>query len=101
MDDVMIETVDLHRSYRIGKKSIEVLHGIDLRIHAGERVFLCGPSGAGKTTLLYTLAGLERPEKGQVRIAGTDLYGLGRKQQAGFATAASATCFKTTICCPS
>src|SRR3954454_12376989 len=84
MGDAMIETVDLHRSYRIGKKSIEVLHGIDLRIEAGERVFLCGPSGAGKTTLLYTLAGLERPEQGQVRIAGTDLYALSRKRQAKF-----------------
>jgi ABC-type lipoprotein export system ATPase subunit len=83
-DDVMIETVDLHRSYRIGKKSIEVLHGIDLRIRKGERVFLCGPSGAGKTTLLYTLAGLERPEKGSVHIAGHDLYGMGRKEQARF-----------------
>lgn len=84
MPDVMIETIDLHRSYRIGKKSIEVLHGIDLRIERGERVFLCGPSGAGKTTLLYTLAGLETPEKGSVRIDGTDLYALGRKQQASF-----------------
>ncbi len=80
----MIETIDLHRSYRIGAKSIEVLHGIDLKIERGERVFLCGPSGAGKTTLLYTLAGLEHPEKGTVRIAGTDLYRLGRKEQARF-----------------
>ncbi len=84
MREVMIETVDLHRGYRIGKKSIEVLHGIDLRIHRGERVFLCGPSGAGKTTLLYTLAGLERPEKGSVRIHGADLYAMGRKEQARF-----------------
>jgi len=84
MNDVMIETIDLHRSYRIGKKSIEVLHGIDLNIHRGEKVFLCGPSGAGKTTLLYTLAGLEQPEKGQVHIAGTDLYALGRREQARF-----------------
>ena len=83
-DDVMIETVDLHRSYRIGNKSIEVLHGIDLSIHRGERVFLCGPSGAGKTTLLYTLAGLERPERGSVHIHGADLYAMGRKQQAHF-----------------
>ena len=83
-DDVMIETVDLHRGYRIGKKSIEVLHGIELRIHRGERVFLCGPSGAGKTTLLYTLAGLEHPEKGSVHIDGTDLYSLGRREQARF-----------------
>jgi ABC-type lipoprotein export system ATPase subunit len=80
----MIETTNLHRSYRIGKKSIEVLHGIDLQIRKGEKVFLCGPSGAGKTTLLYTLAGLERPEQGSVHIAGTDIYQLGRKQQAAF-----------------
>ncbi|MGD7652944.1 MAG: ATP-binding cassette domain-containing protein, partial [Verrucomicrobiales bacterium] len=84
MSEVMIETVDLHRSYRIGKKSIEVLHGIDLCIRRGERVFLCGPSGAGKTTLLYTLAGLERPEKGSVRIHEKDLYAMGRKEQARF-----------------
>jgi ABC-type lipoprotein export system ATPase subunit len=80
----MIETRDLHRSYRIGKKSIEVLHGVNLRIAKGEKVFLCGPSGAGKTTLLYTLAGLERPEQGSVHIAGTDIYSLGRKAQAKF-----------------
>jgi ABC-type lipoprotein export system ATPase subunit len=84
MSEVMIETVDLHRSYRIGRKSIEVLHGIDLQIRKGEKVFLCGPSGAGKTTLLYTLAGLEHPEKGRVRIDGTDLYAMGRKEQSRF-----------------
>ncbi len=80
----MIETKDLHRSYRIGKKSIEVLRGINLCISKGEKVFLCGPSGAGKTTLLYTLAGLERPEQGSVHVAGIDLYALGRKEQASF-----------------
>lgn len=80
----MIEARNLHRSYRIGKKSIEVLHGIDLSIEACERVFLCGPSGAGKTTLLYTLAGLERPQQGTVRIDGTDLYGLSPRKQSAF-----------------
>jgi ABC-type lipoprotein export system ATPase subunit len=84
VSEAMIETWDLHRSYRIGKKSIEVLHGVNLSIAKGEKVFLCGPSGAGKTTLLYTLAGLESPERGIVRIAGTDLYSLGRKAQAKF-----------------
>ena len=84
MGDVMIETRDLHRGYRIGKKAIEVLHGIDLLIHRGERVFLCGPSGAGKTTLLYTLAGLERPERGSVHIHGVDIYTMGRREQARF-----------------
>ena len=84
VSEPMIETIDLHRSYQIGKKSVEVLHGIDLSIRRGERVFLCGPSGAGKTTLLYTLAGLERPERGSVKIHGEDLYVMGRKQQARF-----------------
>ena len=84
MSELMIETSDLHRSYRIGRKSIEVLHGIDLQIQQGERVFLCGPSGAGKTTLLYTLAGLEHPERGRVCIDGKDLYAMGRREQARF-----------------
>jgi ABC-type lipoprotein export system ATPase subunit len=87
MSDTVIETKNLHRSYRIGRKSIEVLHGIDLSIRRGEKVFLCGPSGAGKTTLLYTLAGLERPEQGTVKIDGIDLYALGRKEQARFRNA--------------
>jgi ABC-type lipoprotein export system ATPase subunit len=82
--EVTIEAVDVHRSYRIGSKTIEVLHGIDLTIERGESVFLCGPSGAGKTTLMYTLAGLERPEQGVVRINGEDLYQMSRAQQARF-----------------
>ena len=83
----MIEAHNLHRSYQIGKKRIEVLHGIELSIVKGERVFLCGPSGAGKTTLLYTLPGLERPQQGSISIAGTDLYALNPKKQAAFRNA--------------
>ena len=72
----MITAANLHRSYSIGKKSIEILHGVDLHIAAGEKMFLCGPSGAGKTTLMYTLAGLETPQEGKVTIDGTDIYAL-------------------------
>jgi putative ABC transport system ATP-binding protein/lipoprotein-releasing system ATP-binding protein len=84
LQEAIIQTSDLHRSYRIGRRLVEVLHGIDLTIHRGEKVFLCGPSGAGKTTLLYTLAGLERPERGTVLIDGTNLYALPRRRQAEF-----------------
>jgi predicted ABC-type transport system involved in lysophospholipase L1 biosynthesis ATPase subunit len=65
---------DLHRSFRIGPRRIEVLRGISMEVAYGEAVFLCGASGAGKTTLLYTLAGLERPESGTVEFEGRQLY---------------------------
>lgn len=80
----MITATNLHRSYTIGKKSIEILHGVDLHISEGEKVFLCGPSGAGKTTLMYTLAGLETPQAGTVHIAGTELYALSATKRAEF-----------------
>ena len=80
----MIIANNLHRSYTIAKKSIEVLHGLSLQIKRGEKVFLCGPSGAGKTTLMYTLAGLEVPQEGSVVIDGTDIYALNMKKRALF-----------------
>ena len=78
----MIRAKQVHRSYHLGKKEIEVLKGIDLEIKAGEKVFLCGPSGAGKTTLMYTLAGLESPKKGQVYIGDVDFYNMSSSHQA-------------------
>ncbi|MBQ1961414.1 MAG: ABC transporter ATP-binding protein [Akkermansia sp.] len=80
----MITASNLHRSYNIGHNTIEVLHGLDLHINRGEKVFLCGPSGAGKTTLMYTLAGLEQPQQGKVLIDGTDIYALNLKKRALF-----------------
>lgn len=78
----MIEAQQVHRSYTLAKKEIEVLKGIDLKIEKGEKIFLCGPSGAGKTTLMYTLAGLEEPHKGKVFIEGVDFYNLSSGNQA-------------------
>lgn len=80
----MIKADNLHRSYSIGKKQVEVLHGLDLHIRRGERVFLCGPSGAGKTTLMYTLAGLEKPQQGRVMVHGEDIYALSLRNRAMF-----------------
>lgn len=81
MNEVIITARNLHRGYKVGKKAVEVLKGIDLEILQGEKVFLCGPSGAGKTTLMYTLAGLEQPDQGEVLIADQDLYTLSKKKQ--------------------
>jgi predicted ABC-type transport system involved in lysophospholipase L1 biosynthesis ATPase subunit len=82
---------DLRRSFQIGRRRIEVLRGVSLEVQHGESIFLCGASGAGKTTLLYTLAGLERPESGEVEFEGQKLYRGGesalaklRNQKMGF-----------------
>jgi putative ABC transport system ATP-binding protein/lipoprotein-releasing system ATP-binding protein len=73
---------NLYRSFKIGSRKVEVLRGINLEINKGESVFLCGASGAGKTTLLYTLAGLERPESGEVMFENHRLYVSGAAQDA-------------------
>ncbi|ALJ56789.1 Lipoprotein-releasing system ATP-binding protein LolD [Candidatus Xiphinematobacter sp. Idaho Grape] len=71
---VQVEAVKLCQSFRVGEECVEVLNGVDLQISCGETVFICGTSGVGKTTLLYALAGLERPESGQVLFEGVSLY---------------------------
>lgn len=67
---------NLYRSFKMGDRTIEVLRDISIEIPAGDSVFLCGASGAGKSTLLYTLAGLERPERGEVYFEDTSLYAI-------------------------
>ena len=82
IDQPQLSATDVHRSFKIGSRKIEVLRGISLEVHRGEAVFLCGVSGAGKTTLLYTLAGLERPEAGEVTFEGHKLYRNGASADA-------------------
>ncbi len=62
----------------MGDKTVPVLRGLSLKIVGGERAFLTGSSGAGKTTLLYTLAGLEAPDAGEVKLGEKSLYALSR-----------------------
>ena len=61
---------NLHKTYQRGPEKIDVLHGIDLAIDAGDFVALMGPSGSGKTTLLNLIGGLDSPTAGEIEVGG-------------------------------
>jgi branched-chain amino acid transport system ATP-binding protein len=69
----LLEVRDLHAAYEDG---VEVLHGIDLTVEAGEFVTLIGANGAGKTTTLRAITGLLRSRSGSIRLDGKDIVGL-------------------------
>jgi lipoprotein-releasing system ATP-binding protein len=73
---LLLEAHDLHKSYNIGRRTLEVLCGVSLTVARSEFLALRGASGAGKSTLLHLLGGLDTPNQGIIRFAGQDLAGL-------------------------
>ena len=77
MSTPLITLAGARKSYNIGEPSeIEVLHGIDLHLEAGEFAALVGPSGSGKSTLLNILGLLERLTAGSYELQGQEVAGL-------------------------
>jgi len=64
------------RNLRAGYGNVEVLHGLDFEVRAGECVALVGANGAGKTTTLKTVCGLIRPRSGEIEFEGRRIDGL-------------------------
>ena len=62
----VLGAVGLRKLYPSGDQTLEVLRGVDLAVHAGESVSIRGESGSGKSTLLNILAGLDRPDGGEL-----------------------------------
>lgn len=79
-------TLDV-RALTAGYGRLEVLHGLDLTVGAGELVAVLGANGAGKTTLLRTLSGLLRPTGGSVQLDGRELGGVPADKVAGLGLA--------------
>jgi ABC-type lipoprotein export system ATPase subunit len=75
-----LEASEVHKSYRIGKKIIPVLNGVNLKVKKGAWIALLGASGSGKTTLLNMLGTLEQPCKGRIVCDGIDYASFGSKQ---------------------
>src|SRR4051794_15655391 len=78
---VMIDVVDVRKSYRSGDRSVEALRGVSCRIPRGRFAFIVGPSGSGKSTLLYLLGALDRPTSGTIRVEGQDLTAMSESEQ--------------------
>ena len=82
MSDSLLFAKGIHKTYILGKRSLEVLRGIDLEVQHGDFLALRGASGAGKSTLLHLLGGLDTPNEGEVRLGGRNLADLSRRELA-------------------
>ena len=82
MNDPLLSARDIHKTYILGKRSLEVLCGVDLELRRGDFLALRGASGAGKSTLLHLLGGLDVPTRGEIRLAGRNLATLSGQELA-------------------
>ena len=73
MSENLLSARGLKKSYAIGKRTLEVLRGVDVEIPRGDFLALRGASGAGKSTLLHLIGGLDTPNAGEIFFAGENL----------------------------
>ena len=70
MTKTIVRVENVVKRYRKGREAVEVLHGLSLDVGGGEFCALMGPSGSGKTTLLNLIGGLDKPDSGEIDVAG-------------------------------
>lgn len=80
----MIQVKDLYKIYKVGTNKVYALNGVDFTMYKGEFCAIVGPSGSGKSTLLNMLAGLEKPSKGEIVIAGKHMEKMNENQLVSF-----------------
>ena len=72
------------KAFPAGDGTVEVLHGIDFEVPAGELTMLVGPSGCGKTTLISIIAGILTPTSGEVEICGSAITQMSDAEKVAF-----------------
>lgn len=93
--DARIELEGATKTYRIGDVEVTALDGIDLVVEGAAFIVILGPSGSGKTTLLNLVGGLDSPSAGTVRVDGSDLASLSRRQRSEFRRRSVSFIFQT------
>lgn len=84
LTEPLIKTDQLTKLYGSGSSVIRALDGVDLTIHPGEFVAVIGASGSGKSTLMNMLGGLDKPDQGDIAIAGRSLSQMSKRALAYF-----------------
>jgi len=89
--ETIISCQNIYKRFTEGKLDVEVLKGVTLDIHAGEKIAIVGSSGSGKSTLLHILGGLDLATEGKVQVLNKDIAtltdterGVLRNQSLGF-----------------
>lgn len=80
----VIQVKNLYKIFRVGDEKVRALNGVELTIYKGEFCAIVGTSGSGKSTMLNMLAGLEKPTKGEVIVAGQHLENMTENQLVKF-----------------
>ena len=76
MSKILVETINLKKSFNHVNGTITLFENINIKINQGELVALIGPSGSGKSSLLHILALLDDPSKGKIKINKTEIKNL-------------------------
>jgi putative ABC transport system ATP-binding protein len=77
----MLELIDATKSYEQGRRTVNAVRGVTLRINTGEFVTIMGPSGSGKSTLMHLMGALDTPSSGRAVFHGQDLQSMSDRQR--------------------
>jgi len=84
MSETLLSACGLKKTYVVGKRTLEVLRGVDVEIARGDFVALRGASGTGKSTLLHLIGGLDTPNAGEIVFAGRNIASFSDRQLTDF-----------------
>src|SRR6516165_10167312 len=77
----MLELIEATKVYQQGRRTVNAVRGVSLRVNTGEFVTIMGPSGSGKSTLMHLMGALDTPSSGRAVFQGQDLQSMSDRQR--------------------